>query len=304
MRYAKVLTGLALVKYMEISMVYRQLVPMAALLAWAGLVVSPACAGTGEPSDTQKIVATYADVVALTESAPLVVQVEVKKAIKLDPPRQVGVADGMVRAYVEAAVVNVFAGRAPAFPVLRYVVDVPADAKGHLPNLKKQQFIAFARQVGNSPDEIQLVSPDGHWSYNAQDDARLRGVLAELTRPDAPPRVTGVNMALYQPGTLAGEGETQLFLTTSNAAPATITMQHAPGKPMTWSISFSEVVSANTRPPARDTLTWYRLACFLPRGLPAAANTAGSPDERLQAATDYALLLRDLGPCEHKLKTS
>ena len=41
--------------------------------------------------------------------------------------------------------------------------------------------------------------------------------------------------------------------------------------------------------PARDSLAWYRLACFLPAGLPASANIAEGQAERVAAARDELL---------------
>jgi hypothetical protein len=50
-------------------------------------------------------------------------------------------------------------------------------------------------------------------------------------------------------------------------------------------------------PPRRDTLTWYRLACFLPRNLPAEANLSASDADKAAAVSDYAKVMSDLGPC-------
>jgi hypothetical protein len=114
------------------------------------------------------------------------------------------------------------------------------------------------------------------------------------------PRLTGVTQALYEPGNLVGEGETQLFLSTGTGQPATITVQHRPNRPTNWSVSFSEVVNAQGRPPAPETLAWFRLACGLPRALPVGVNVSDNNEDRIQAALDYANVLRDLGPCERR----
>jgi hypothetical protein len=62
-------------------------------------------------------------------------------------------------------------------------------------------------------------------------------------------------------------------------------------------VSFSEVLDSAGAPPARDTLAWYRLACFLPRTLAPAANVSASPADKAQAGADYAYVLEQLGPC-------
>ena len=54
---------------------------------------------------------------------------------------------------------------------------------------------------------------------------------------------------------------------------------------------------ASDAAPARDTLAWYRLACFLPAALPASANTSPDDDDRAAAVQDYAYVRAQLGAC-------
>ncbi|HWU03814.1 MAG TPA: hypothetical protein VN222_13835 [Novosphingobium sp.] len=234
----------------------------------------------------------------MADSAPAILQVEVKSAARLEPARSVGVAPGMARLYVEARPVAALTGVGPGVPLVRYLVDVPLDARGKVANLKKQMALIFVRPTATE-GELQLLAPDAQWAWSPELDARVRGVLAELARPGAPGRITGVSVALYQPGNLAGEGETQFFLNTASGVPASITVRHAPGAAPTWNASFSEVVDASGKPPAHDSLPWYRLACSLPARLPAKANVGENQPERDQAIADYAMVLRDLGPCAH-----
>ena len=108
--------------------------------------------------------------------------------------------------------------------------------------------------------------------------------------------MTGVREALFEPGTLAGAGETQIVLTTPNGAPVALSVVHVPGQETVWSVSFSEVVNGG-RAPARETLAWYRLACFLPRALPGGANISLGDVARAQTAADYRLVIAGLGAC-------
>ncbi|HYZ48303.1 MAG TPA: hypothetical protein VE567_05345, partial [Sphingomonas sp.] len=57
------------------------------------------------------------------------------------------------------------------------------------------------------------------------------------------------------------------------------------------------IVDEAAKPPARDTLLWYRLACGLPRALPdeAVADLDGAAAEAARA--DYGYVLEQLGPC-------
>ena len=100
---------------------------------------------------------TYADIVGLAERSPLVVRAEIRDQATLEPERSPGLAPGHVRLYVEARTEALLAGDAPLGEDLRYLVDVPADAKGKAPKLKKADVLLFARTVPGRPSEIPLV---------------------------------------------------------------------------------------------------------------------------------------------------
>jgi hypothetical protein len=240
----------------------------------------------------------YADLVDLTDSSTLVVRAQIRDAILVPAKRAPDVKSGFARIYVEATPLETLRGTVPpGLTVLHYLADVPLGPKGKLPAYKKLQVLLYARPVKGSAD-VQLVAPDAQIVWSSELDARTRSLIAELAAPDAPPRVNGVTQALYEQGNLVGEGETQLFLSTGNGQPATITVQHRPNRPTNWSVSFSEVVNPNGRPPAPETLTWFRLACGLPRALGQGVNVSDNNDDRIQAEVDYSNVLHDLGPCE------
>ncbi|MFM5931453.1 MAG: hypothetical protein ACKOPQ_11130 [Novosphingobium sp.] len=240
---------------------------------------------------------TYADLADLADHAPLVLRAKVKKVVPLDARQVTNVRSGWARIYVEAVTENLLTGPAAVGEALRYLADVKLDAKGKVPKLQKQSVLLFAAHVPGRPGEIRLVAPDAQVAWSADTEARLRGVLREIYLPDAPRRVSGVQEAMHVSGTLAGEGETQIFLKTPDGEPASITVLHHAGAPAHWGVSFSELVATTGVPPRRDTLTWYRLACFLPRNLPAEANLSTSDADKAAAVSDYAKVMTDLGPC-------
>lgn len=240
---------------------------------------------------------SYADLANLADGTPLIVRAQPRKLVPVEAARAPGLRAGWGRFYVEARTEAVIFGRSGLGEQLRYLVDLPLDAKGKPPAVKKKSVVLFARAVPGSPDELQLVAPDAQLVWDPEIDARLRGILAELNAPAAPQRITGVREAIFVPGNLAGQSETQIFLATANGEPAAITVDREPGKDPRWSVSFSELVGDAANAPAHDTLAWYRLACFLPRALPAGANTTASADGRQPAGRDYRFVLDQLGPC-------
>jgi hypothetical protein len=128
-------------------------------------------------------------------------------------------------------------------------------------------------------------------------EARLRPILTELVNRDQPPVITGVRETMHVPGNLAGEGETQVFLTTPDGKPASLSVLRRPGEPTAWGVSFSEIVDQSAKPPQPETLAWYRLACALPPALPARSLIGGSAQDRQIATEDYAQVVRELGAC-------
>ena len=248
------------------------------------------------------VAVTYADLADLSDGAPLVIKAQLRKLTALDPAQVRQVRPGWGRFYVEARTEVLIAGAVPIGEALRYLVDLPLDAKGKPLKLKKRSVLLFARSVAGRPGELQLVAPDAQLIWDAALDQRLRGLLTELLEPGAPQKVTGVREAIHVPGNLAGEGETQVFLTTANGEPAAITANRRPGQPLRWSVSFSELVGAASAAPQRDTLAWYRLACFLPNTLPAGANISETTASRINAAADYRAVVGELGSCPRSRK--
>ena len=272
------------------------LIPSRKLVTAIALLVAGAnlCADSLPPAPVQP---SYADLADLTDSTPLVIRASPRKLVRVEPGRARGVRPGWGRYFVEARTEALIAGTGSLGQALRYLVDLPLDPKGKPPKFKKQSVVLFARAVPGRPGDLQLVAPDAQLVWNPALDARLRGVLGELYAPGAPQRLSGVREAMFVPGSLAGESETQLFLTTTNGEPAALTVARRPGQPPRWGVSFSELVAAEGTAPARDTLAWYRLACFLPRELPASTAALGSAAERTAAARDYRFVIEQLGPC-------
>ena len=242
-------------------------------------------------------VPAYADLADLADPATVVVKAQVRKVAVIEPQRAAGLRNGWARLYVEARTEAVLGGQTALGEALRYLVDVPLDAKGKVPKLGKRSVILFARPVDGRPAELQLVAADAQLLWDPALEARVRAILAEFYAPGAPHGITGLREAIHVAGALAGEGETQFFLTTTSGDPAAITVTRSPDSEPRWSVSFSELVQTGTPPPARETLAWYRLACFLPGQLPAGANLSSTPEDQQFAETDYRFVIDQLGPC-------
>lgn len=275
-----------------------------AILALAGVALVPGAAHAQSVNSLPKTVVdgpTYSDLATLSDTSDLVIRVQIRRQTTLKPDRAPGLAAGFARLYIEANTLAAIAGRAGVGPTLAYLVDVPLDARGKAPKLKNREFVLFANPVPGRAGEVRLVAPGAHLAYTPELEARLRPILTELYAADVPPRITGISDALAVAGTLTGESETQVFLATENRSPVSLTILRRPGQRPQWGVSWGEIIDSSARPPARETLRWYRLACSLPAQLPSNANLARDPAERRLAAGDYAFVISSLGPCERRI---
>lgn len=266
----------------------------AAVIA-AMLSLAPAGA---QPAPSAPPAASYADLADLADSAPLVVRAQLRSLARVEDARAPGLRPGRGRFYIEARTRALLTGSAPLGEQLVFLADLPLDPRGHPPAIKKQDVLLFARPVAGRPDELALIAPDGLLVWDAATEARLRGILTALLAPDAPARITGVRELIHVPGNLGGEGATQIFLSTADGSAASLTVERRPDQPPRWGASFSELTAEIGNPPQRDTLAWYRLACFLPAAPPTSANLSDSTPARAQAEDDYRMILGELGGCE------
>ncbi len=249
------------------------------------------------PADSVVIAPPYADYADLVLAAPAIIDATIRSSTRLKGPDAAGVAPNMARLYVEADVLALIRGTAALPPRIAYVLDVPVDARGKLPKLRKLRVLLFARPVPGNATLVQLVRPDAQRDWTPGADALTRRITQETLSPDAPPKVTGIGNAFHVTGDLPGSGETQIFLTTADSRPVSIGIQRTPGEQPRWSVALSELVGEGAVPPARDTLLWYRLACALPPELPASSLTSLSDSDATIAREDYRLVIRTLGPC-------
>lgn len=241
--------------------------------------------------------ATYSDLVTLAEASELVIRVEIRRQIELEPERAPGLAPGFARLYIEARTQALLSGTSAVGEELTYLVDVPRDERGRPEKLKKRVVLLFADAVPGRRGSIQLVGKNAQLDYSPELESRLRPILTSLVGRDLPPVVTGIRDALAVQGTLVGESETQIFLSTQDRSPVSVTVLRRPGQRAVWGVSWGEIIDSSARAPQPGTLRWYRLACSLPDRLPSAANLARDAGARRLAETDYALMMQELGGC-------
>ena len=244
--------------------------------------------------------ASYADIADLVVIAPLIVDMTVRNVQKLSAEQSVGIPTSLERVLVEADVMALIRGEGGITPRIRFLLDVPKNAKGKIPKLQKQRMYLFGRQVTGRPGEVQLARPNALALYSTTNDTLVRAITNEAVQANAPRRITSVSGAFHSAGTVLGEGETQIFLKTDNDQPLSLTILSRPGQQKKWAVSTAEIIDASATAPQRFTLLWYRLACDLPRSLPSDRVEGASNADTTRAQADYKFVIESLGPCGRK----
>ena len=239
---------------------------------------------------------TYADLADLALAAPVAAHVRLNRAVALKPAEAGNLPPGRARFYIVADVVAVISGAQGLPTRVSYLADVPAPG-GKSPKLaKKSEYLVLARTVPGRPGELQLIAPDAQLPFAPERANMIRSIMRESSAADSPPRISGIRRAFHVPGTVPGESETQIFLDAANARPVSLSILRRPGMAPQWAVSLSEVTDDAAAPPARNTLLWYRLACTLPRTIPA-QSYADAPEHARAIAADYQVVIQGLGPC-------
>lgn len=240
---------------------------------------------------------SYADAADLSIGTAIVAHIRIRTAERIKATPAIFVPQARARFVVTADVIALIRGTGGLPPQIRYLVDVPTDAKGKPPKLKKAEMMVFGIPVPKRNGEIQLIAPDAQVPIVPGLAERVRAIILASTRPDAPPRITGVGDAFHVAGSLSGQGETQIFLVADDGRPTSLSIWREPGLKPRWAVSLDEIVDAGAGPPERDTLLWYRLACFLPPVLPVESVATLDPESARTAAEDYRIVLAGLGKC-------
>jgi hypothetical protein len=242
---------------------------------------------------------TYADLADLAVPAPIAAHVRVKDADMLRAEEAPTVPPGYRRFLIEAEIVALIRGQGGIDGPLTYVVDLPSDSRGRPARItRRAEYLILAQRVPERPNMVRLTAPDAQIAYSPATADRLRAILREANAAGAPPRITGIGRAFHVPGSLPGESETQIFLQTADNRPISLSVLRRPGETPSWSVALSEIVDNAAAAPPRETLLWYRLACTLPRRLPAMSFSEASGSEATAIAADYSLVMSGLGPCQ------
>ena len=272
----------------------------ATLFVSALLMVNGGFAAIPKPSPPSPADAwRYADLADLFAGAPIVLRAKIISATRIKAPPT---PSGAVRFYVEANVVSLIRGPQAVPPRLVWLVDMMPDSRGKIAKLAKADVLVAALPVAGRPGEIRLAARDAQPFWNPTLETRVRNIISSVTAPDAPPAITGIASAFHTAGTVTGEGETQIFLSTVTTAPISVSVFTRPGQPKRWAFALGEIVDESAAPPTPDTLAWYRFACFLPRALPDAAVGELPASDADAARTDYGFVVEALGACPRTRK--
>lgn len=241
----------------------------------------------------------WADVADLSLAAPTIVRATIGSTTRLAAKDAPGLAPGrarlLVTANVDAALVA--PGAVPA--VLSFLWDAPLDAKGKPPRPRGVPVLIWAAAPA-ADGAARLVSRAGLQPWDAATEARVRTIIA-ASRSGEVPEFTGVANGFREVGNLPGESESQFFLTTAgtggrSAGTVAMVVTRRPGERLRVAIARGDVIDDAATAVRPETLLQYRLACFLPRQLPAGAGNDAA------LAADWQAAMAAIGPCGRTLR--
>lgn len=245
--------------------------------------------------------ASYDDIMGVTLESELVVDIIAKKIKNLPASQSVGVRPDRKRILITGEVQSLIRGKNGLNSQVRFLFDAPIDSRGKIPKLKKMRFIAFGRHVTGRSDFIRLTRTASMVRYSDRVNTMVRGSIREAIAANAPQKITSISSAFHSPGTIIGEGETQIFLDTEFGQPMAISVTSRRGQNRRWSVSTSEVIDINATEPRRSSLLGFRLACSLPRSLNPSIIESNNREDREKALSDYKLIIDSIGPCQRNL---
>lgn len=269
------------------------------LLVAAALSALPLGASSAQPVTVEG----FADVADLAIGTPVVLRATIRKAEKLSKKEAPDVAAGRVRMLVEAQVEGVLTSREPVPARIQYLWEGPAEARGRAPKLKGLQVLLFLQRAPGREGQYQLTSRNGQIAWTARAESAARRVLTDLSSPEVRDlRITGIGSAFHVRGSIPGEAESQIFLTTASGRPVSLVVLSRPGQAKSFSVALSDIIDDAAGSVPRDTLMWYRLACSLPASVPTSAVDELSPEDRQAVGADYGFVRSSLGPCGRTLR--
>lgn len=256
---------------------------------FGGSVSGLACAILGLASPA---IATpsHADLADLTIAAPVIVRATINDSERIADRDSPNLAPGRARLLVTAATdaAIIAPGAVPAR--LMWLWDAPLDARGKAPKPKGQTVLAWLATP--APDgKTRLVAGSGQMPWDAATETRVRGIATEA-RSGTVPAIDGVANGFRTEGTVAGESESQFFLTAAGRNALTMVVVRKPGEVLRVAVARGDVIDESASAVRPETLLRYRLACHLPRQLPA---SAGGDDSAL--AADWQAALASIGSC-------
>lgn len=246
-------------------------------------------------------VMSYSDLADIALGAQIVVDATIKSASKLSEKQSPGIPSGHGRMLVTAEVSRHVAGNTSVPATVAYLIDIPLDSRDRLPRLRGERVLLFLKSDPSRPGQFALSSKHSQLIWSETTDQTIRSILQDASKPESRIKVTGVSSAFNVPGSIPGESETQIFLTTIEKRPVSLSVLRRPGEQTQWSISLGEIVDESSTPAGRDTLLWYQLACFLPSRLPGTVLSQMDANRQTAVISDYSYVLNALGPCGRTL---
>ena len=273
----------------------KQLIFLSLLTCASPLASPPAGAAPAAYPAAESL--SYADIADLVTASPLVIRATVKSVSKVASNAATAQSSPVQHVYVTASVDALIRGDGGVTPMVSFLAEQPVNGG----KWRRRQAVMLFARAGARPGEIQLVSRNAMRPTTERLESESRAIATELLKTNAPPAITGIGDAFHVAGTVAGEGETQIFLKTDSGAPVSLSIVRRPGQAPQWGASLGEIVDESAVAPTPGHLLWYRLACALPARLPESSTRTLPLLDAEAARRDFRFVLESLGSCGRTL---
>jgi hypothetical protein len=206
---------------------------------------------------------------------------------------------GQGRAFIEVELQGVLKAPTPLPARLKFLWQGPLDAKGKIPNFKKQTLLMFlSTATVNGVTGYGLTDVGSIKPWSVEEEAQLRAIASAAQDPaQRGLAIKGVRSTFVTQPETDSDPFVHILFSTQNGAPLAAILEKNRTN-STWSLRTTLTdLDQDAMPVQNQSLLWYHMACGLPAAPPQIVEQQPTPGEVALARAAWNAMLELLGPC-------